>query len=130
MAEIMRSDIKSIDNGQTEAAASIGMTHWQTMLYVVLPQAIKNVLPSVGNEVVVNVKDTSVLNVIAVGELYFVGKSASGTYLKFFEVYSIVATMYLIMTFTLSRLLVLLEKKLMGPENYELVKTQEEDVRG
>ena len=72
MAEIMRSGIISVEKGQTEAAMSLGMTHWQTMSCVILPQAIRNVLPSVGNEFVVNVKDTSVLNVIAVSELYFV----------------------------------------------------------
>lgn len=126
MAEIMRSGITSIDTGQTEAAMSVGMTHWQTMRFVVLPQAIRNVLPSVGNELVVNVKDTSVLNVIAVSELYFVGKSASGTYLKYFEVYTIVAAMYLIITFGLSKLLSMLEKKLAGPEEFDLLAKEEE----
>jgi len=129
MAEIMRSGIRSVDAGQREAAASLGMTHWQTMLCVILPQAIRNVLPSVGNEMVSNVKDTSVLNVIAVSELYFVGKSASGTYLKFFEVYSIIAVMYLIMTFGLSELLERIEKKMIGPENYELIRNEEDHGR-
>ena len=92
-----------------------------------MPQAIRNVLPSVGNEFVVNVKDTSVLNVIAVSELYFVGKSASGTYLKYFEVYTIVAVMYLIMTSTLSRILKQIEKKMDGPSEYEVLKEEEED---
>ena len=109
---------------------SLGMTHWQTMLSVVLPQAIRNVLPSVGNEFVVNVKDTSVLNVIAVSELYFVGKSASGTYLKYFEVYSIVAVMYLIMTMTLSKLLGWIEKKLDGPAVYQVLNDRQEDENG
>ncbi len=120
MAEIMRSGIISIDRGQTEAAMSLGMTHWQTMRTVILPQAIRNVLPSVGNELVVNVKDTSVLNVIAVSELFFVAKSASGTYLKYFEVYTIVAVMYLVMTMFLSRLLTRLEKKMDGPSEFEV----------
>jgi putative lysine transport system permease protein len=127
MAEIMRSGIISVDKGQTEAAVSLGMSHWQTMSSVILPQAIRNVLPSVGNEFVVNVKDTSVLNVIAVSELYFVGKSASGTYLKYFEVYSIVAVMYLIMTSTLSRILKQIEKKMDGPSEYEVLKEEEDD---
>ena len=120
MAEIMRSGIISIDKGQTEAAVSLGMSHWQTMRAVILPQAISNVLPSVGNELVVNVKDTSVLNVIAVSELFFVAKSASGTYLKYFEVYTIVAAMYLIMTMFLSRALTKLEKKMDGPSEFEV----------
>ncbi len=126
MAEIMRSGITSIDRGQTEAAMSVGMTHWQTMRFVVLPQAIRNVLPSVGNELVVNVKDTSVLNVIAVSELYFVAKSASGTYLKYFEVYTIVAAMYLVITFGLSKLLSILEKRLAGPQEFDLLETGKE----
>lgn len=120
MAEIMRSGIISIDKGQTEAAVSLGMSHWQTMRAVILPQAIRNVLPSVGNELVVNVKDTSVLNVIAVSELFFVAKSASGTYLKYFEVYTIVAAMYLVMTMFLSRVLTRLEKKMDGPSEFEV----------
>ena len=126
MAEIMRSGITSIDPGQTEAAMSVGMTHWQTMRYVVLPQAIRNVLPSVGNELVVNVKDTSVLNVIAVSELYFMGKSISGTYLKYFEAYTIIAAMYLVITFCLSKLLHQLEKKLAGPAEFELLVLEED----
>ena len=65
MAEIIRGGIISIDAGQKEAAYSIGMTHWQSMVHVVLPQAIRNVLPSVGNELIVNIKDSSVLNVIS-----------------------------------------------------------------
>jgi len=130
MAEIMRSGIISVDKGQTEAAVSLGMTHWQTMSSVILPQAIRNVLPSVGNEFVVNVKDTSVLNVIAVSELYFVGKSASGTYLKYFEVYTIIAVMYLIMTSTLSRILKHIEKKMDGPSEYEVLKEEEDENDG
>lgn len=120
MCEIMRSGITSIDKGQSEAAKAIGMSHWQSMRHIILPQAIRNVLPSIGNELVVNVKDSSVLNVIAVSELFFVAKSASGTYLKYFEVYTIVAIIYLIITLVLSKLLHVVEKKIDGPENYSL----------
>lgn len=70
LAEIVRGGIQSVDPGQREAAQAIGMTHTQTMLHVVLPQAIRNVLPALGNEFVVNIKDTSVLNVISVSELF------------------------------------------------------------
>lgn len=125
MCEIMRSGITSVDMGQIEAGASIGMSHWKIMRHVVLPQAIRNVLPSLGNELVVNVKDSSVLNVIAVSELFFVAKSASGTYLKYFEVYTIVAFIYLIITLVLSKILKTVEKRIDGPENYSL----NEDVR-
>lgn len=118
MAEIIRGGIISIDKGQTEAATSIGMTHWQTMVYVVLPQAIRNIMPSIGNEFVVNIKDSSVLNVISVTELFFQAKSAAGTYFRYFEVYFIVAVIYLVLTFTVTRILRLIEKKMDGPDNY------------
>lgn len=120
MAEIVRGGIISIDRGQTEAARSIGMTHWQTMTSVVLPQAIRNIMPSIGNEFVVNIKDSSVLNVISVTELFFQGKSATGTYYKYFEVYFIIALIYLALTFTVTRLLRFIEKKMDGPENYTI----------
>ena len=71
MAEILRSGIQSVDVGQTEAARSIGMTSAQTMLHVVLPQGINNAFPAIGNEFVVNIKDSSVLNAISVTELFF-----------------------------------------------------------
>lgn len=118
MAEIARGGIISIDNGQTEAALSIGMTHWQTMTNVVLPQAIRNILPAIGNEFIINIKDSSVLSVISVSELFFMGKSAAGTYLKYFEVFFIVAMIYLILTLIFSRILRLIEKKMEGPENF------------
>lgn len=118
MAEIIRGGIISVDKGQFEAAHSIGMTHWQTMTTVVLPQAIRNILPSVGNEFIVNIKDSSVLNVIAVSELFFQAKSAAGTYFRYFEVYFIVAVIYLVLTLTVSRILRHVEKKMDGPDNY------------
>ncbi len=118
MAEIIRGGIISVDNGQREAAQSIGMTHWQTMTGVVLPQAIRNIMPSIGNEFVVNIKDSSVLNVIAVSELFFTAKSAAGTYLKYFEVFFIVGAIYLVLTFTVTRILRLIERYMDGSENY------------
>ena len=118
MAEIIRGGIVSVDKGQFEAAHAIGMTHWQTMTTVVLPQAIRNILPSVGNELIVNIKDSSVLNVISVSELFFQAKSAAGTYYRYFEVYFIIAVIYLILTLTVSRILREVEKKMDGPDNY------------
>ena len=118
MAEIIRGGIFSVDKGQFEAAHAIGMTHWQTMTTVVLPQAIRNILPSVGNELIVNIKDSSVLNVISVSELFFQAKSAAGAYYRYFEVYFIIAVIYLILTLTVSRILRWLEKKMDGPDNY------------
>lgn len=120
LSEIMRGGIQSVDPGQREAAQAIGMTHGQTMLFVVLPQAIRNILPALGNEFIVNIKDTSVLNVISVSELFFVSKSAAGTFFKYFEVFFITSVIYFIMTFVCTRLLRLLEKKMDGPENYTI----------
>ena len=118
MAEIIRGGIISVDKGQFEAAHAIGMTHWQTMTTVVLPQAIRNILPSVGNELIVNIKDSSVLNVISVSELFFQAKSAAGAYYRYFEVYFIIAVIYLILTLTVSRVLRFIEQKMDGPDNY------------
>ena len=118
MAEIIRGGIISVDKGQFEAAHAIGMTHWQTMTTVVLPQAIRNILPSMGNELIVNIKDSSVLNVISVSELFFQAKSAAGAYYRYFEVYFIIAVIYLILTLTVSRILRFIEQKMDGPDNY------------
>ena len=134
MAEIVRGGIISIDRGQTEAARSIGMTHWQTMVTVVLPQAVRNIMPSIGNEFVVNIKDSSVLNVISVTELYFQGKSAAGLYYRYFEAFFIIAVIYFILTFTVTRILRLIEKKMDGPDNYVICGSQSDsraaDPRG
>ena len=124
MAEIVRGGILSVDAGQKEAAVAVGMTHWQSMTKVVLPQAIRNILPSVGNEFVVNIKDSSVLNVISVTELYFVSKSAAGTFYRYFEVFFITAVIYFILTFITTRLLRLLEKKLSGNSEYTVYGSQ------
>ncbi len=120
LSEIVRGGIQSVDPGQREAALAIGMTYGQTMLHVVLPQAIRNILPALGNEFVVNIKDTSVLNVISVTELFFVSKSAAGTYFKYFEVFFITSCIYFVMTFSITRILRFLEKKMDGPENYTI----------
>ena len=124
MAYIIRGGIISVDKGQKEAAHAIGMTHWQSMIYVVLPQAVRNIMPSIGNEFVVNIKDSSVLNVISVNELFFMSKSAAGTYLRYFEVFFITACIYLVLTFTVTRLLRLLERKMDGKTNYIIYGSQ------
>lgn len=124
MAEIVRGGILSVPVGQKEAATAIGLSHWQKMTSVILPQAIRNILPSVGNELVVNIKDSSVLNVISVTELYFTSKSAAGTYWKYFEVFFITAVIYFILTFTTTRLLRLVEKRLSGGDSYTVYGSQ------
>ena len=112
MAEIVRGGIISIDKGQFEGAQAIGMTHSQTMWNVVLPQVLRNIMPSVANEFVINIKDTSVLNVIGFTELYFYAtKIQSATY-AIFETYLVVAAIYFILTFTITRILRDVEKKM------------------
>ncbi len=123
MAETVRGGIDSISIGQTEAAKAIGMTHWQTMVSVIMPQTIRNILPQIGNNLIINIKDTSVLNVISVTELYFSGNSAAGAYLRYFEVFFIISVIYFAMTFTCSRLLRWLEHKIDGSSYYSLVKS-------
>jgi putative lysine transport system permease protein len=120
MAEIVRGGIISIDKGQFEAAHAIGMTHSQTMSNIVLPQAIRNILPALSNEFVINIKDTSVLNVIGVTELFFQSKSAAGNNYRYFEVFLITCLVYLIMTFTVTRILRYWEKRLDGPSVYTI----------
>ncbi|MGI6424325.1 MAG: amino acid ABC transporter permease [Tepidanaerobacteraceae bacterium] len=121
MAEIVRGGIVSIDKGQFEAAHAVGMNHMQTMVNVVLPQVIRNILPATGNEFVINIKDTSVLNVISVTELFFQTKSIVGNNYRYFETFFIASVIYFVMTFTVTRILRFMEKKLDGPENYTVI---------
>ncbi len=124
MAEIVRGGIMSIDKGQTEGALSIGMTHGQTMFSVIIPQVMRNILPSVSNEFVINIKDTSVLNVIGVTELYHFADIIKRNSAKTFQTYIVVCIIYFILTFSVTRLLRLAEKKLMGKENYVICGSQ------
>ena len=125
LSEVVRGGIISVDKGQTEGAHSIGMTHWQTMTSIILPQAIRNIMPAIGNEFVINIKDSSVLSVISVSELFFMSKSAAGTYLKYFEVFAITCAIYFVLTFVVTRILLKVEKKMDGPSNYEKYTVQE-----
>ena len=124
MSEIVRGGIVSIDKGQFEAAQAIGMNHFQTMTNIVLPQVIRNILPATGNEFVINIKDTSVLNVISVSELFFQTKSIAGNNFRYFESFFVACILYFVMTFTVTRILRYLEKKIDGPENYIILGNQ------
>ncbi len=124
MSEIVRGGIISIDKGQYEAAEAIGMRHFQTMFNIILPQAIRNILPMIGNEFVINIKDTSVLNVISVTELFFQAKTVAGNNFRIFESYLIVCVIYLTMTFTVTRILRYIERKMEGSENYTMYANQ------
>ena len=120
MAESVRGGIISIDPGQTEGAKAIGMNHWQTMLHVILPQTLRNIIPQIGNNFIINIKDTSVLSVISITDLFFVHKSVVGALYTYFESATIVMVIYLTMTLFASYLLRLWEKALDGPQNYDL----------
>ncbi len=124
MAEIVRGGIISIDKGQFEGAYSVGMTHWQAMVHVVIPQVMRNILPSISNEFVINIKDTSVLNVIGVTELYYVAGNIKAMSFQTFQTYTVICVLYFIMTFSVTRLLRLCEKKLSGSKNYTICGSQ------
>lgn len=123
MAETVRGGILSIDEGQTEGAKAIGMNHVQTMVNVILPQALRNIMPQIGNNLIINIKDTCVLSMISVVELFFASKSVAGSYYVYFETYTITMAMYLIMTIFFSRLLRLVEKRMDGADSYDLATT-------
>ncbi len=123
MAETVRGGILSIDPGQTEGAKAIGMNHIQTMTSVILPQAFRNIIPQIGNNFIINIKDTSVLSVISFADLFYAHKSAAGALYTFFESATITMIIYLVMTVTASALLRLLEDKLDGDGSYDLATT-------
>ncbi|WP_108671572.1 amino acid ABC transporter permease [Peribacillus acanthi] len=126
MAEIVRGGIVSIDKGQFEAAHAIGMNHFQTMFNVILPQVIRNILPATGNQFVINIKDTSVLNVISVTELYFLTKSVAGNNFRYFESFFVACMIYFVMTFMVTRILRYFERKLDGPDNFTVIGNPEQ----
>ena len=123
MAETVRGGIISIDSGQTEGAKAIGMTHYQTMTGIILPQALRNIMPQIGNNLIINIKDTCVLAMIGVVELMYQSRSVSGAYYRYFETYTITMVMYLCMTLFFSRVLRHIEKKMDGSKVYDLATT-------
>ena len=118
--EFFRGGILSIDPGQTEGAKAIGMTHVQTMINVILPQALRNIMPQIGNNLIINIKDTCVLSIIGTVELFYTTKGVAGALYTYFESFTIAMIIYFIMTFTCSRILRVLEHKMDGPDNYDL----------
>lgn len=111
MSEIVRGGIFAVDKGQFEAATALGFSHGQTMRKIVLPQVIRNILPATGNEFVINIKDTSVLNVISVVELYFSGNTVATQTYQYFQTFTIIAVIYFVLTFTVTRILRYIEKR-------------------
>lgn len=123
MAETVRGGIVSIDYGQTEGAFAIGMTHYQTMTNVILPQALRNIIPQIGNNLIINIKDTCVLSVIGTIELFYTTKGIAGAYYTYFETFTITMVIYFILTFTCSRLLRIWESRMDGPDCFNLATT-------
>ena len=121
MAESVRGGIISIDPGQTEGAKAIGMTHVQTMTSVILPQAIRNILPQIGNNYIINVKDTSVMFIIGFTEFFASHRYIVGINNKYFPSAVIEMAGYLLMTLIASGILRLVEKGMDGSDSYELV---------
>lgn len=120
MAETVRAGINSIDVGQREGALAMGMSPMKTMFYIILPQAFKNIIPEMANTFLTNLKMTSVLNVIAVQELFMAAKTAGGTYYKYFEAYLIIAVIYFVLCFVFNRIFLFAEKKMAGKNDYVL----------
>jgi polar amino acid transport system permease protein len=112
MGEIFRAGIQSIPKGQTEAARSLGMSTSQSMYHVILPQAFKTILPPVGNEFVALLKDSSLVSILAVADLLRRGREFAAESFNYFETYTVVALVYLIITLFLSKLISIMEERI------------------
>ena len=123
MAESVRGGIISIDPGQTEGAKAIGMTHFQTMTSVILPQAIRNIIPQIGNNFIINIKDSSVMFIISFTEFFAAHRGAVGATYLYFPSATIEMVGYLTMTLIASFILHWVEKRMDGNSDYELAKT-------
>ena len=112
MGEIFRAGIQAIPKGQTEAARSLGMTPAQSMYHVILPQAVKTILPPVGNEFVALLKDSSLVSILAVADLLRRGREYASQSFAYFETYTMVALVYLMITLFFSKLISIMEEKI------------------
>ena len=119
-AETIRAALESVPKGQMEAGQCVGMSYLQIIRRIILPQALRNIIPQIGNNFIINIKDTSVLSVISITDLFFVHKSVVGALYTYFESATSVMVIYLTMTLFASYLLRLWEKALDGPQNYDL----------
>ena len=124
MAEVLRASIEAIDAGQTEAARSLGLSQWQAMRKVVFPQGVKNAIPAISNEFIINIKDSSVLSVIGVFDLMYATTSVAGIYFKQMELYVLTAVTYLVLTLVANKLLSFLSARL-GMETRNVMSTQQ-----
>jgi len=112
IAEIVRGAFQSIERGQMEAGRSIGLNHFQAMYYVIWPQAFKRMIPPLGNQFIISLKDTSLLVVVGVGELTRTGQEIIASNFRAFEIWLTVAVMYFIMTMSIAKVLNIIERKL------------------
>ena len=112
MSEIIRAGIEAIDPGQMEAARSLGLTYWRSMFRVVLPQAVKNMIPSIVNQLIITLKDTSILSVIGFPELVNKAQNVIAITFKSFEIWALVAVMYLVVILILQQVAKALERRL------------------
>ena len=112
MGEVFRAGIKSIDQGQTEAALSLGFNPRQTMAFVILPQAWRTILPPVGNEFIALLKDTSLVSILAVADILRRGREYASESFNYFETYTMIALIYLLITLILSKLISIMENRL------------------
>ena len=112
MAEIIRAGIQSVDKGQMEAARSLGLPYWKSMRKVVLPQAIRTMIPSIINQFIITLKDTSILSVIGFPELVNTAKNVQANTMRPFEVWFIVGIMYLVVITILSRFAKVMERRI------------------
>ena len=119
MAEIIRAGIESVDKGQMEAARSLGLPYGTSMRRVVLPQAIRTMIPSIINQFIITLKDTSILSVIGFPELTNMGKTISGNTFKSIQTWAVVGIMYMVVIVTLSRVAKYIERRIKrGKEQY------------
>ena len=116
VCEIVRAGIQAVDIGQTEAARSLGLTGRQTMIHIVLPQAVKNILPALCNEFVAIVKETSLASTFFIGELMTQFKTIQGITFRVLEPLTIIGIIYFLLTFVLSKLIALLERRMSASE--------------
>lgn len=112
MGEVFRAGIKSIDRGQAEASRSLGFNHTQTMMYIILPQAWRTILPPVGNEFIALLKDTSLVSILAVSDILRRGREYASESFNYFETYTIIALVYLLITLILSKGISIMEYRL------------------
>lgn len=115
LTEVIRSSIESVDPGQMEAARALGFSYSKALFFIVFPQALKNAMASIGNEFIINIKDTSVLNVIGCMEMYAALSITAGKYGLFLETMLAGSLIYLLLTFSMTKLLNLVERKLDAP---------------